>query len=69
MPYINVSTSAKVNDKDKLLEEISNLIDKYFLEIDCNVSIALLSLGAIMPIVIQSALKIFASSSSKSFFY
>ena len=23
MPYINVSTSAKVNDKDKLLEEIS----------------------------------------------
>jgi len=26
MPYINVSTSAKVNDKDKLLEEISNLI-------------------------------------------
>ena len=26
MPYINVSTSAKVNDKEKLLEEISNLI-------------------------------------------
>ena len=26
MPYINVSTSAKVNDKDKLLEEISILI-------------------------------------------
>ena len=26
MPYINVSTSAKVNDKDKLLEEISTLI-------------------------------------------
>jgi len=26
MPYINVSTSAKVNDKDKLLEEISMLI-------------------------------------------
>jgi len=26
MPYINVSTSAKVNDKGKLLEEISNLI-------------------------------------------
>ena len=26
MPYINVSTSAKVNDKDKLLEEISFLI-------------------------------------------
>ena len=23
MPYINVSTSAKVNDKEKLLEEIS----------------------------------------------
>ena len=26
MPYINVSTSLKVNDKDKLLEEISILI-------------------------------------------
>ena len=26
MPYINVSTSAKVSDKDKLLEEISMLI-------------------------------------------
>ena len=26
MPYINVSTSAKINDKDKLLEEISILI-------------------------------------------
>ena len=26
MPYINVSTSAKVNDKDKLLEEISIFI-------------------------------------------
>ena len=26
MPYINVSTSAKVNNKDKLLEEISTLI-------------------------------------------
>ncbi|WP_288246741.1 phenylpyruvate tautomerase MIF-related protein [uncultured Prochlorococcus sp.] len=26
MPYINVSTSAKVNNKDKLLEEISILI-------------------------------------------
>ena len=26
MPYINVSTSAKVNDKSKLLEEISTLI-------------------------------------------
>ena len=26
MPYINVSTSAKVNDKDKLLEEIAILI-------------------------------------------
>ena len=26
MPYINVSTSAKVNEKDKLLEEISILI-------------------------------------------
>ena len=26
MPYINVLTSAKVNDKDKLLEEISTLI-------------------------------------------
>jgi len=26
MPYINVSTSAKVNDKKKLLEEISILI-------------------------------------------
>ena len=26
MPYINVSTSAKVNDKGKLLEEISILI-------------------------------------------
>ena len=26
MPYINVSTSAKVRDKDKLLEEISILI-------------------------------------------
>ena len=26
MPYINVSTSAKVNDKEKLLEEITNLI-------------------------------------------
>jgi len=26
MPYINVSTSAKVNDKGKLLEEISFLI-------------------------------------------
>ena len=26
MPYINLSTSAKVNDKDKLLEEISFLI-------------------------------------------
>ena len=26
MPYINVSTSAKVNDKDKFLEEISILI-------------------------------------------
>ena len=26
MPYINVSTSAKVDDKDKLLEEISILI-------------------------------------------
>ena len=26
MPYINVSTSAKVSDKDKLLEEISILI-------------------------------------------
>ena len=26
MPYINVSTSAEVNDKDKILEEISILI-------------------------------------------
>ena len=26
MPYINLSTSVKVNDKDKLLEEISTLI-------------------------------------------
>ena len=26
MPYINLSTSAKVNDKEKLLEEISTLI-------------------------------------------
>ena len=26
MPFINVSTSAKVNDKDKLLEDISILI-------------------------------------------
>ena len=26
MPYINLSTSAKVDDKDKLLEEISTLI-------------------------------------------
>jgi len=26
MPYINISTSAKVNDKNKLLEEISILI-------------------------------------------
>ena len=26
MPYINISTSAKVNDKEKLLEEISILI-------------------------------------------
>ena len=26
MPYINVSTSAKVNDKDKFLEEISILV-------------------------------------------
>ena len=26
MPYINLSTSEKVNDKDKLLEEISTLI-------------------------------------------
>ena len=26
MPYINVSTSAKVNDKGKLLDEISTLI-------------------------------------------
>ncbi len=26
MPYINVSTSAKLNDKDKFLEEISILI-------------------------------------------
>ena len=26
MPYINVSTSVKVNDKDKLLEEISILV-------------------------------------------
>ena len=26
MPYINVSTSAKVNDKQKLLEEISILV-------------------------------------------
>jgi hypothetical protein len=26
MPYINVSTSAKVNDKGKLLEEISILV-------------------------------------------
>ena len=26
MPYINLSTSAKVNDKGKLLEEISILI-------------------------------------------
>ena len=26
MPYINVSTSAKVNDKDKLLKEMSILI-------------------------------------------
>ena len=26
MPYINVSTSAKVNDKEKLLQEISILI-------------------------------------------
>ena len=26
MPYINVSTSAEVNDKDKLIEEISILI-------------------------------------------
>ena len=26
MPYINVSTSAKVNEKDKLIEEISILI-------------------------------------------
>ena len=26
MPYINISTSAKVNNKDKLLEEISILI-------------------------------------------
>ncbi len=26
MPYINVSTSAKVNEKDKFLEELSILI-------------------------------------------
>ena len=26
MPYINISTSAEVNDKKKFLEEISNLI-------------------------------------------
>ena len=26
MPYINISTSAKLNDKDKILEEISILI-------------------------------------------
>ena len=26
MPYINISTSAKVNDKENLLEEISILI-------------------------------------------
>ena len=26
MPYINISTSAKVNDKEKLLEEISILV-------------------------------------------
>ena len=26
MPYINVSTSAKIEDKKKLLEEISNLV-------------------------------------------
>ena len=26
MPYINISTSAEINDKDKLLEEISTLI-------------------------------------------
>ena len=26
MPYINLSTSAKVDDKEKLLEEISTLI-------------------------------------------
>ena len=26
MPYINVSTSARVEDKKKLLEEISNLV-------------------------------------------
>ena len=29
MPYINVSTSAKVNDKEKLLEEISIMISSF----------------------------------------
>ena len=39
-----------------------------YLEIDRNVSIAFSSQGAIIPIVIQSALKIFVSTSSNSFF-
>ena len=42
-------------------------IEAYFLEIDCNASIAQSSQGAIIPIVIQSVLKIFSSSSSNSF--
>ena len=40
------------------------LIDEYFLVIDCNASIALVSRGAIIPIVIQSALKILVSIAS-----
>jgi len=53
---------------DESLLKFPNLIEVYFLEIDCNDSIAILSQGAIIPIVNQSVLRIFASSSSKRFF-
>jgi len=53
---------------DESLLKFPNLIEAYFLEIDCNASIAILSRGAIIPIVNQSVLKIFASSSAKRFF-
>ena len=48
--------------------KFSNLIEDYWLATDCNASIALVAQGAIIPIVIQSALRILASSSSNSFF-